>query len=49
MKKGRHTEAEIIKAVNKLGKGVSADSVCMIQVMLPKTVGGILKKERKID
>lgn len=28
MKKGRHTEAEIIKAVNELEKGVSADSVC---------------------
>ena len=28
MKKGRYTEAEIIKAVNEFEKGVSADSVC---------------------
>jgi hypothetical protein len=27
MKKGKQTEAEIIKAVNELEKGVSADSV----------------------
>lgn len=28
MKKGRHNETEIIKAVNELEKGVTADSIC---------------------